>query len=132
MMLEPTRKSGASSASDSKSPESHSVLPSAPPSPTKSSPSALSNLPRLASEIPIFCAKASSRNFASGGCNPATRAAPLSHLNQSVGTAARFLDLQGHVVHRRAARRAALVPAMVGMTMNDGAHLEAVDRFAKP
>src|SRR6266511_1645514 len=55
----------------------------------------------------------------------------FSNLDQSIGTPARFLDREGHVVDRRAARGAALVTAMVGMAVNDGADLEAVDGFAQ-
>src|SRR6516165_1700913 len=61
----------------------------------------------------------------------AVRWALISDFDQSVGTAARFLDRERHVVDRRAAGRASLVTAMVGVTVNDGAHLEAIDRLAQ-
>src|SRR5262249_49146129 len=61
----------------------------------------------------------------------AVRWALISDFDQSVGTAARFLDRERHVVDRRAAGRASLVTAMVGVTVNDGTHLEAIDRLAQ-
>jgi hypothetical protein len=108
-----------------------------------------------ASAIPTSCAKACWRNFANNACNnnpnrsrhfppckPANGsrndAQPgmppgglQSNFDQRVGAAARFLDREGHVVDRRAARGAALIAAMVGMAVNDGADLEAVDGFAQ-
>jgi len=54
-----------------------------------------------------------------------------SNFDQGIGTAGGFLDRERHVIDRRAARRAALVAPVMGMTVNDGAHLESVDRFAQ-
>ena len=53
---------------------------------------------------------------------------PVSDFDQGIGAAARFLDRERHVVDGRAARRAALIAAVVGVTVHHRAHLEAVDR----
>src|SRR5262249_44431987 len=130
-MLEPTQKCGASSASHSKWPASHSVLPSA---------HSHQRTHRQAHHRTCQGWRAQSRYSVrrrAQGISRATaitrarQAAPLSHLDQSVGTAARFLDLQGYVVHRCTPRRAALVTTMMGVTVYDGTHLESVDGLAQ-
>ena len=55
----------------------------------------------------------------------------LSNFDQGIGTAGRFLDRERHVVNRRAAGRMALVAAVMGMTVDDSTHLEAIDRFTE-
>src|SRR3979490_3411790 len=55
-----------------------------------------------------------------------------SDLDQCVGPTARLLDRRRHVVDRRAARRTAEAPAMMGVAVDYRTHLEAVDGFAEP
>jgi hypothetical protein len=58
--------------------------------------------------------------------------ANLSNFDQGIGTTGRFLNRERHVVNRRAAGRMTLVAAVMGMTVDDSTHLEAIDRFTEP
>ena len=60
-----------------------------------------------------------------------SRRAVSSNFDQGIGSTGRLLDRNGYIVDRRAARRAALIAAVMGVAVNHSADFETVDGFAE-